>query len=94
VREYYSFTTQFVISFGLAFELPVAVLLLVKLGILNYALLSRTRSFALVIILIVAAVITPTSDIVTLILMGGPMYLLYELCIGIAWFMERKRAGE
>lgn len=89
VREYYSFMTQFVIGFGLAFELPVAVLLLVKLGIVDHAMLTRTRAFALVIIFIVAAVITPTSDILTLVLMGGPMYVLYEICIGIAWFMKR-----
>ncbi|MDX2081319.1 MAG: twin-arginine translocase subunit TatC [Terrimicrobiaceae bacterium] len=93
VREYYSFTTQFVIAFGLAFELPVVVLMLVKLGIVDYAILSRTRAFALVIIFVVAAVITPTSDILTLVLMGGPMYFLYEICIGISWFM-RDRGGE
>lgn len=93
VREYYSFTTQFVIAFGLAFELPVAVLLLVKLGIVDFATLSRTRAFALVIIFIFAAIITPTSDILTLVLMGGPMYLLYEICIGISWIMAR-RQGE
>lgn len=91
VREYYSFTTQFVISFGLAFELPLAVLLLVKLEIVDHALLQRTRSFAVVIIFILAAVITPTSDILTLVLMGGPMYVLYELCVMIAWFMGRKK---
>jgi sec-independent protein translocase protein TatC len=88
VREYYSFTTQFVISFGLAFELPLAVLLLVKLEIVDYDLLKRTRTFAVVIIFILAAVITPTSDIMTLLLMGGPMYFLYEMCIGIAWLMQ------
>jgi sec-independent protein translocase protein TatC len=93
VREYYSFTTQFVIGFGLAFELPLAVLLLVKLGIVDYALLRRTRAFALVLIFIFAAVITPTSDIITLVLMGAPMYLLYEICIAISWFLER-RSGE
>lgn len=93
VREYYSFTTQFLIAFGLAFELPVVVLLLVKLGIVDHVILQRTRAFALVIIFIVAAVITPTSDILTLLLMGGPMYVLYEICIGIAWLM-RERGGE
>jgi sec-independent protein translocase protein TatC len=69
VREYYSFTTQFVIGFGLAFELP------------------------LVVIFFVAAIITPTTDMVTLLLMGGPMYVLYEICILISWFMGR-RGGE
>jgi sec-independent protein translocase protein TatC len=90
VREYFSFTTQFVVSFGLAFELPLAVLLLVKLEILSYEVLQKTRAFAVVIILFLAAIITPTTDMVTLILMGGPMYLLYEGCILIAWFTERK----
>jgi len=94
VREYYSFTTQFVIGFGLAFELPVVVLLLVKLGIVNYETLRRTRAFAVIIIFVVAAIITPTSDILTLVLMGGPMYVLYEICIGIAWLMNRRSAGE
>ena len=91
VREYYSFATQFVISFGLAFELPLAVLLLVKLGIVDHELLNRTRAFAVVVIFVLAALITPTSDILTLLLMGGPMYVLYEICIGIAWLMGKKK---
>jgi sec-independent protein translocase protein TatC len=93
VREYFSFTTQFIISFGLAFELPLVVLLLVKLGILSHEVLQRTRAFALVIILFLAAIITPTTDVFTLLLMAGPMYLLYEACIIIARVMERKAAG-
>ena len=88
VREYFSFTTQFVVSFGLAFELPLAVLLLVKLESLSHEVLQRTRAFAMVIILFLAAVITPTTDILTMLLMAGPMYLLYEGCILIAWLME------
>jgi len=90
VREYYSFATQMVIAFGLAFELPLVVLVLVKVGILDRATLQRTRAFALVVIFVVAAVITPTSDVFTLLLLGGPMYFLYELCIFIAWIMERR----
>jgi sec-independent protein translocase protein TatC len=90
VREYFSFTTQFVLSFGFAFELPLAVLLLVKLELVTYEVLQKTRAFAVVIILFLAAVVTPTTDMVTLLLMGGPMYLLYEGCILIARFMERK----
>ena len=90
VREYFSFVTQFVVSFGLAFELPLAVLILVKLGILSHEVLVRTRAFAVIIILALAAIITPTSDVFTLMLMAGPMYLLYEGCIVIARFMERR----
>jgi sec-independent protein translocase protein TatC len=93
VREYYSFTTQFIIAFGLSFELPLVVLMLVKLGIVDHTQLRQTRAFAVVVIFVFAAIITPTSDIVTLVLMGGPMCLLYELCIGIAWFMrDRSKA--
>jgi sec-independent protein translocase protein TatC len=90
VREYFSFTTQFVVSFGLAFQLPLAVLLLVKLEILSHEVFQRTRAFAVLIILFLAAVITPTTDILTMLLMSGPMYLLYEGCILIAWLMERR----
>ncbi len=90
VREYFSFTTQFVVSFGLAFELPLAVLLLVKLEILSYEVLQKTRAFAIIIILFLAAIITPTTDMFTLILMAGPLYLLYEGCILIAWLMDRR----
>lgn len=89
VREYYSFTTQFVIAFGLAFELPVVVLLLVKLDVLSAADLKRIRAQAFVAILLFAAILTPTTDFITMMLMGGPMYLLYEACIWIAWFMGR-----
>ncbi len=94
VREYYSFATQFILGFGLAFELPLAVLVLVKLGIVNYQILKRTRAYAVVIIFFIAAIITPTTDIITLLLMGGPMYALYEICIVIAWFMGRGSHGE
>ena len=66
------------------------VLVLVKLGIVDYDLLKRTRAYALVVIFFIAAVITPTTDVLTLLLMGGPMYVLYELCILISWFMGRK----
>jgi sec-independent protein translocase protein TatC len=90
VREYFSFTTQFIVSFGLAFELPLAVLLLVKLEIVSCEVLQRTRAFAVIVILFLASIITPTTDMLTLILMAGPMYLLYEACIFIAWLMERR----
>lgn len=90
VRDYYSFTTQFIIAFGLAFELPVVILALVRLGLVTVERLRQTRSFAVVLIFLFAAILTPTQDIFTLLLMGGPMYLLYELCIVLAAFMEKR----
>jgi len=91
VREYFGFTTQFLIAFGISFELPILVLLLVRLGIVDTATLRRTRSFAFVIIMIFAGIITPTTDMVTMLCMGGAMYLLYELCLLFASSFEPKR---
>lgn len=92
VREYYSFATQFIIAFGLSFELPVVVLALVKMGFVTVEKLRQTRSFALVLIMIFAAIITPTQDMLTLLLMGGPMYLLYEACLWVAATAERRHS--
>jgi sec-independent protein translocase protein TatC len=90
VQSYFSFTTQFVISFGLAFQLPLVVLFLVRLGIVNHAMLSKTRMIAFVLIFILSAMITPTTDPFTLCAMAFPMYVLYEICIFLAKYTEKK----
>ncbi|MGZ5005630.1 MAG: twin-arginine translocase subunit TatC, partial [Chthoniobacterales bacterium] len=91
VREYYSFVTRFTLGFGLAFELPVVVLLLVKLGLVTYEFMARTRPYAFVLIFVLAVLITPTPDVLTMMAMGLPMYLLYESCIWIAWIIQRRQ---
>ncbi|MFI0348581.1 MAG: twin-arginine translocase subunit TatC [Chthoniobacterales bacterium] len=88
VRDYYSFTTQFLIAFGLAFEMPIVVLLLVKMGFLTAAMLRKTRAIAIITIFTIAAFITPSPDLMTYLLMGGPMVLLYEICIFLARWIE------
>jgi sec-independent protein translocase protein TatC len=92
VQQYYSFVTRFTIGFGLAFELPVVVLALVKFGLVTYRFMARTRPYAIVLIFVLATIITPTPDVLTLLAMGLPMCLLYESCIWIAWLMERRKA--
>ena len=94
VQQYYSFVTRFTIGFGLAFELPVVVLALVRFGLLTYEFMRRTRPYAIVLIFILATIITPTPDVLTLIAMSLPMCLLYESCIWIAWAMQRRAARE
>ena len=94
VQQYYSFVTRFTIGFGLAFELPVVVLALVRFGLITYDFMARTRPYAVVLIFILAAIITPTPDMLTLFAMGGPMYALYESCIWIAWGLERRKRIE
>jgi sec-independent protein translocase protein TatC len=92
VQEYYSFVTRFTIGFGLAFELPVAVLALVRFGLITYEFMARTRPYAIVLIFILATIICPTPDVLTMVAMALPMCLLYESCIWITWFMRRKAA--
>jgi sec-independent protein translocase protein TatC len=91
VREYFSFVTQCCVGFGVAFELPVIVLVLVRLGLISTGLLRRTRAYALVLIFCAAVFLAPTPDIVSMLIMGAPMYVLYEICIFISGFIEKKR---
>src|SRR5215813_139354 len=92
VQQYYSFVTRFVLGFGLAFELPVVVLALVRFGLVTYEFIPRTRPHAVVLIFVLATIISPTPDVLTLVAMSLPMCLLYESCIWIAWFMQRRAA--
>lgn len=94
IGYYLSFATQMILMFGLAFELPVVVMPFVKLGVLTYDMMKATRRYAIVAIAILAAVITPTPDVATMMLMAVPMYALYELCILLAWMNERKEAAK
>jgi sec-independent protein translocase protein TatC len=88
--NYVTFTTRFILVFGIAFELPVIVMALVKLDILNFKIMKATWRYALIAIMLFAAVITPTPDILTLLLMSGPLYVLYGICVILAYFMEKK----
>ncbi|MDP3850748.1 MAG: twin-arginine translocase subunit TatC [Luteolibacter sp.] len=90
IGEYISFATTFTLLFGLSFELPVVVMVFVKLGLLTYETMSRTRSYAILAIFVAAAVLTPTPDVFTLLLMALPMIVLYEICIWLAWLDRRK----
>lgn len=90
IGEYISFATQFTLLFGASFELPVIVMVFVKLGLLSYETMSRTRSYAIVAIVVAAAVLTPTPDMLTMGLMAAPMIILYEICIWMAYFDRKK----
>ena len=69
------------IAMGIVFELPVLSWLLGRMGLISSGFMRRYRKHAIVAILIIAAIITPTSDIFTLLLVSIPMYLLYEISI-------------
>jgi len=88
-EEYFSFVGKFVLGMGLGFEMPVVILVLVKLGILNYRMLSKGRRYMIVINLVLGALLT-TPEVLTQVLMAVPLQLLYEISVWIAWYWERQ----
>lgn len=90
VGRFVNFTTVFILAFGIIFELPVFMIFLAKVGIVTRSFYERNRRYALLLMAIVAALLTPTPDIVNMSLMGGPLYLLYEAGIVILMIMKIK----
>lgn len=89
VSSYISFVSLLIISFGVAFQLPVIGLFLGKAGIISGRWLSKARPYAVVLFLIGAAIITP-PDVFTQLLLAGPMYLLFELTIILVKITAKK----
>lgn len=83
LASYVSYLTMFTIPVGLAFELPIVVYFLAKIGIIGPEIMKKFRKEAFLVIFIIAAVITP-PDALTQILVGIPMYILYEISITVA----------
>ena len=79
--EYFSTTVQLMMALGLVFELPVALMLLAKFGIIEVKWLVKMRGHAYVLLAILAAVITPTPDAFTMLLVLVPLFLLYEVSV-------------
>jgi len=90
VDQYVSFVLAFTIPFGLIFELPVVIFFLAKLGIINYEMLARNRKYALLVIVILAAALTPGPDPFSQLLMAIPVYFLFEVSI---WVAKLSRPG-
>jgi len=90
-KDYLSFCTWLIIGSGLLCQLPIVIIVLAFLGIVNFKLLSRTRAYAITGILVLSAIIAPTPDPVTFITLGAPIILLYEACIWIVWFMDKRK---
>lgn len=91
-EKYVSFCAVFIFGFGLTFELPLVLALLSTLRVVNAAFLTRNRKYAILLIGIIAAVVTPTPDVFNMSLMGVPMYVLFEIGVILVKVIERKRA--
>lgn len=90
VTRFINFVTLFVLAFGAIFELPVFMVFLARVGACPRRTFEKNRRYALLVIAIVAALLTPTPDVVNMLLMGGPLYLLYESGIIILRLMGVK----
>ncbi len=90
-KDYLSFASWLTIGLGLLCQLPIVVIVLSIVGLVDYALLSKTRSYAITAILILSAVIAPTPDPMTFLSLGFPVILLYEACIWIVWLLDRRK---
>jgi sec-independent protein translocase protein TatC len=90
-REYLDLTLKFLLAFGLSFEMPVFIFFLAKLGVVNAKMLAKQRRYAILIIFIAAAILTPSPDVLSQILMAIPLMFLYEVSIFVAKFARRKK---
>ena len=91
-QKFIGFTLQVLLGFGVAFQLPIVIILLGRLGILNSAQLREKRRHVIVGLFILAMLLTP-PDVMTQILMAVPLILLYEFCVWFLYFSEGGKAG-
>ena len=91
VGSYLTFTGMLLLAFGFGFEMPVMAYFLGKVGIISSRFLSRGRRYAIVLILIFSAILTPTPDVATQLMLAVPLYILYEISIVIVKYSGRKK---
>ncbi len=94
ISSYLSTVLTLTLGTGVAFQLPVVIYVLSKLGIMTPQFMRSSRRYAIVLILVVAAVITPTADPYTMMIVALPLFLLYELSIMISARIQKKKAKE
>lgn len=90
VSEYFSLALRLLLAFGAIFEMPVLMVFLAKVGMVNVGFLNRNRKYAILINFIIAAVLTPTPDVVNQLMMGVPLMILYEISVIAVWVFGRK----
>ena len=91
VDEYMGFVLEMVLISGLIFELPMVAFFLARFGLVTPAFMRHYRRHSIIVILIIAAVVTPTTDPFTMAVFALPMVVLYEVSIFVAAVAQRKR---
>lgn len=91
IDSYLSTIATLTLGCGVVFLLPILIFILSKIGLMTPEFMRASRRYATVIILIIAAVITPTADVITLLTVSAPMFLLYELSIMVSANVKKKK---
>lgn len=94
ISSYLSSISTLTIGSGIIFQLPVVIYILSKFGIMTPTFMRASRRYAVVVILVIAAIVTPTPDIITMLVVAMPLFVLYEVSIFISANIERKRNKE
>jgi sec-independent protein translocase protein TatC len=89
IGDYFTFFFRMVLAFGGTFELPVFTFFLVRIGIWDYRFMLRSFRYAILVIFILAAILTPTPDVINQCLLALPMLVLYVLSIGVAYIWRK-----
>ena len=90
VSEYFSLAIRLLLAFGVIFEMPIFMVFLAKVGLIDVGFLNRNRKYAILINFIIAAILTPTPDIVNQMMMGIPLVVLYEISVLAVWAFGKK----
>jgi sec-independent protein translocase protein TatC len=91
IDSYISSVTTLTLVAGIVFQLPIVVYILSKLGILTPKFMRRTRRYATIIILVLAAIITPSPDALTMLIVAAPLFVLYEFSITVSAVVEKRK---
>jgi sec-independent protein translocase protein TatC len=91
VSEYLTFASRMLLAFGITFELPVATFFLARVGLVTHRTMIGWTRYAVVVIFVIAAILTPGPDIASQMLMATPLLVLYALSIGIAYLVARPK---
>jgi sec-independent protein translocase protein TatC len=93
IGEYLSFVMHFILAFGIAFLLPILLMLMERAGLVTRDQLKSGRRYAILVAFVIAAVATP-PDVLSQFMLAVPLILLYEISLIAIWFTERRRARE
>ncbi|HIC86277.1 MAG TPA: twin-arginine translocase subunit TatC [Desulfobacterales bacterium] len=93
VKQYFSFSMKLLFAFGIIFELPVVAFFLAKVGLISPEFLRKQRKYAILLTFVIAAILTP-PDVVTQMMMAGPLIVLYEISILVSKMARVKKVEE